>query len=447
MPLPLEKNNRYPSKPLTMKPIYLNWKNSCTTIFALVFMLVLASCSESPKPDKPQMQNPPQKEDPKEDPGEEPEEVSHTSALEIDANFVPITGFSSRNVALQEDGKIIIDAYIPQDNGDTSVKIFRLHPNGDLDNTFDIDVDRSWKLGQVTGLFVLADGQILVGGSFIVDGKTAYIVRLSKDGSLDRTYGGIGYYSRNPPQLIRTADGKVFAIIPHDERIAGGFTQNYLIRINDDGSVDESFRFIFNGAGHIRSVVPLVDGKILVSGKFVYSRNGRNRYDLARLNDDGGHDESFNFPFEQRTNFNTPLSMTVDYEGRILIAGTFDRLTDLDVRDEIHDLNRIARINPEGSIDLSYKDPLVRIGRYVADIFSFSDNTLMIRSFDESTRREGSFYFFNENGGEEPGLSLPFPVTSIAQIFRESKEEDQYLFVGNIPVNGINYPLVRMRRK
>jgi hypothetical protein len=58
-----------------MKAFYPNWKNLSQAIFVLAFTLLLFSCSESPEPDKPQMQNPPPKEDPKENPDDDPAEV------------------------------------------------------------------------------------------------------------------------------------------------------------------------------------------------------------------------------------------------------------------------------------------------------------------------------------------------------------------------------------
>lgn len=61
-----------------MKAFYPNWKNFCQATLVLACAILLFSCSESPEPDKPQLQNPPPKEDPKEDPDNDPKEAPTT---------------------------------------------------------------------------------------------------------------------------------------------------------------------------------------------------------------------------------------------------------------------------------------------------------------------------------------------------------------------------------
>ncbi len=83
------------------------------------------------------------------------------------------------------------------------------------------------------------------------------------------------------------------------------------------------------------------DGKILVGGYFT-EIEGEPRYRIARLNHDGSLDLSFN-PFA-----NGPiLAIVVQPDGKILVGGSFTSIGG-------YLRNNIARLHPDGSLDLSF---------------------------------------------------------------------------------------------
>ncbi|MCB1089696.1 MAG: delta-60 repeat domain-containing protein, partial [Verrucomicrobiae bacterium] len=146
-------------------------------------------------------------------------------------------------------------------------------------------------------------------------------------------------------------DGKIL--------IAGQFTsvqgvaRNKIARLNVDGSLDLNFDPKPNN--EVRCLAALPDGKIVVGGSFTAFQpngdvafTGRNR--LARLNSDGTIDALFN------PNPNSSINcLAVQADGKILVGGFFTSFQpNLDPSTAIR--NRIARINPDGTVDTAF-DP------------------------------------------------------------------------------------------
>src|SRR5437879_3383970 len=163
---------------------------------------------------------------------------------------------------------------------------------------FDPGADRN-----VKALAVQPDGKIIVGGTFSTLGgggtgttTRKHIGRLTPDGSVDTIF--------NPgandivDALAIQADGKI---------VVGGFfttlggggsgtsVRNHIGRVNPDGTLDTSFDPGANA--EIICLALQADGKILVGGSFTTlggggtGRTARNR--IARLNPDGTLDTTF----------------------------------------------------------------------------------------------------------------------------------------------------------
>jgi molecular chaperone DnaK len=105
----------------------------------------------------------------------------------FDANVESFTGVYA--LAVQPDGKILIGGDFTTVGGTTRSGLARLHANGDLDTTFDADVDGV--LGPVIyAIAVQSDGRIVIGGNFTSVGGQARtnIARLEANGALDTTF-------------------------------------------------------------------------------------------------------------------------------------------------------------------------------------------------------------------------------------------------------------------
>ena len=132
--------------------------------------------------------------------------------------------------------------------------------------------------------------------------------------------------------------------------IVNGVPENGLARLNTDGSLDRAgFLYGLSGAsGTVYSLVNQTDDQILVGGAFT-NFNGTILNRLARLNTDGSLDSSFN-PGAGADNSVYALAETfINGNRKIYVGGAFGSLNGLT-------LPFVARLNNDGTPDTSF-DP------------------------------------------------------------------------------------------
>ena len=270
----------------------------------------------------------------------------------LDINFNASTGVNGfvNTVRTQDDGKILIGGGFSSYNGFESIRIARLNSDGSIDNSFNSGIGLNSPANKIQ---IQDDGKIIIVGNF-----TSYngilsnnIARLNTDGSLDISFNsGTGVGTSFPPSINTLAiqdDGKIL--------IGGSFTSfngtptNQIVRLNSDGSIDNSFNIGsgFSAGTGFNNSVDLIriqdDGKILVSGGFM-SYNGTPLNDIVRLNSDGSIDTSFS----TGSGVNTSVFTTaIQDDGKIIIAGSFTSYNGIPS-------NKIARLNNDGSLDTSF---------------------------------------------------------------------------------------------
>ncbi|MCS6930069.1 MAG: T9SS type A sorting domain-containing protein [Saprospiraceae bacterium] len=250
---------------------------------------------------------------------------------------------SPRSIAIQPDGKILLAgpffSYGPQ----LAMHTVRLNADGTRDSTFDVGF--KWE-NFVHTISLQPDGKIIAGGEFLAFGNVPRrgIARLNSNGTLDLTFnpgsgfdGGWGVYLTE-----LQSDGKILAV--------GSFTSfdgkpaNYIARLNQNGTLDETFSPPAGGPNDLVYALALQpDGKILISGDFTqYGNLSQPR--LARLNADGTLDNTF----QVGSGLNMgATSIVVEPDGKIIIAGNFTSYNGTPVR-------RIARLNPNGTLDPTF---------------------------------------------------------------------------------------------
>jgi len=182
-----------------------------------------------------------------------------------------------------------------------------------------------------------------VGGNFTTFTGTSqnYLIKLNSDGSKDTSFNIGSGFSNYVTRILKQSDGKV---------LVGGFfttftgeTNNRLIRLNSDGSKDTSFNIGSGFNGGINTIEYQSDGKILFGGAFT-TFNGATENRLIRLNSDGSKDTSFNIG----SGFNNVVySVAVQSDGKILVGGDFTTFTGATQ-------NRLIRLNSDGSKDTSF---------------------------------------------------------------------------------------------
>ena len=176
-------------------------------------------------------------------------------------------GFNSPviSLAIQSDSKILVGGKFTDFNGNSVNYICRLNPNGIIDNTFNIGGGFN---SHVNSLSVQSDSKILVGGKFTdFNGNSGNkIVRLNSDGTIDNTFNiGTGFNSHVISLAIQS-DGKI--LVGGNFSDYDGNSVNYICRLNPNGTIDNTFNI---GGGFNSPVISLAiqsDGKILVGGNF-----------------------------------------------------------------------------------------------------------------------------------------------------------------------------------
>lgn len=191
-----------------------------------------------------------------------------------------------KSIAIQADGKIICGGafgeYGTQTYNGTSIAndIVRLNTDGTLDTTFNTNAGTGFNNKYVASTAIQSDGKILCGGDFIdFNGNTAnYIARLNVDGTYDPTFNqGTGFDSGVQTILLDTADN---SFIGGDFTLYNGTTSNNIIRLDNSGSILNTFNSGFNGA--VYTISQQSDGKIVVGGNFT-AYGGYSNYCTTRL--------------------------------------------------------------------------------------------------------------------------------------------------------------------
>jgi hypothetical protein len=204
-------------------------------------------------------------------------------------------------------------------NGIARDRLARIHADGTLDTSFQSNFSNS---GWYTGIFdVRLDGRLVVRGPLGVNFLTA-------DGALDyRVNPGLGISGTNRHLLGAKS-------LSRGTLIYGNFdtydnqSRRSLARLNDDGSVDQSFDARLAKTSWawspteitVRAVETLPDGSFLAAGSFTEVQ-GKAVTGLARFTADGKLDESFR-PFEPTLH---EAAITADGLYRFRVAGEFNR--------------------------------------------------------------------------------------------------------------------------
>jgi uncharacterized delta-60 repeat protein len=139
----------------------------------------------------------------------------------------------------------------------------------------------------VAAAAVQQDGRVVIAGSFMSlnDSMHRGIARLNSDGTTDLTFKGETAPSSAGPYCIAVQnDGKLLLGGPFT--IVDGISRNRIARLNADGGLDDSFQNGLPGADGFVSSIALSNDKILIGGEFS-SINGVSAISVARLNADG----------------------------------------------------------------------------------------------------------------------------------------------------------------
>jgi uncharacterized delta-60 repeat protein len=207
--------------------------------------------------------------------------------------------------------------------------------------------------------FPVTDGKVLVVTGNARTVPSLYVanllsVRLGADGALDTSYGQGG------GRLVDVGGASIArdTAIQQDGKILIVGSVNYascsLVRLNRDGSLDRSFAvqgvYADYGLGmSCRAVAIQKDGKIVLAGGW------SGDFQVRRLTSDGAPDPTFhNTPGQNSRQINlggsdVAIALAIQSDGKIVLAGDSYNVNDnggLDVA--------VARLNPDGTLDSSF---------------------------------------------------------------------------------------------
>lgn len=274
-------------------------------------------------------------------------------------NYNPaLIGFSSgfnnvgnnayiRCSALQNDGKIILAGSFDSYNSEPYKVLIRLNSDGTNDYTLG-GFNNQFSPDVVNSISVLDDGSIIIGGLFsnyyggLVNSN---LIKLSSSGYNDPTFnqGGSGFNGEVTSTAIQV-DGKI--IVGGNFSSYNGNGVNGIVRLNTNGTLDGTFLtgtgFTVGGnAGGVIALALQQDGKIVCVGN-MDNYNGTVINKIARLNTDGSLDLTFGSVFGGPNNL--VFSVAIQQDGKILIGGLFNSYDGLGS-------NGIARLNANGTLD------------------------------------------------------------------------------------------------
>ncbi|MBX3734810.1 MAG: hypothetical protein KF791_19710 [Verrucomicrobiae bacterium] len=259
----------------------------------------------------------------------------------LDLTFDPGPGPDDvvRTLAATADGRLVLGGNFTRVGGIGRGRIARLLPDGNLDVAFAGGTgfdDNVWSLA------LDSDGAVLTGGAFAnhdgTDGR--FLVRLTGSGSRDSNFApsvASTVLTIRPTDANRVLIGGGFATV-------GGVARNRIARLDPTGQLDASFNpgagandWIFAIATH----PTLVGDQVYVAGDFT-TFDGVDRVRFARLRPDGSLDAAFNAGANNRI-----TSIAVQPDGKPVIAGYFTLANRISRA-------RIARFNVNGTLDTTF---------------------------------------------------------------------------------------------
>ncbi len=264
--------------------------------------------------------------------------------------YNPSPGAGSSNdtvyaAAIQSDNKTVFGGDFRAYDTVSRNYVARMNADGSLDTTF-MASPNSGANDTVTCLDLQSDGKVVIGGVFTAFNAIPryHVARLNTDGSLDTNFNtGIGVNGSVTALKLQIADGRV--IIGGSFSSVNSTNRMNIARLNPDGSLDTTFDPGIGPNGPVSAVAVQTDGKVVIGGSFT-SVDNIPFQSIARLNSDGSLDATFNpGPGADKEVF----ALAEQPDGKVVVGGAFSTIN-------LVTRNRIARMNADGSTDLTF-DP------------------------------------------------------------------------------------------
>jgi uncharacterized delta-60 repeat protein len=245
---------------------------------------------------------------------------------------------------IQSDGKIVAIGPFTTYSGSSISGIVRINTNGTRDTTFNVGTGFT---GTPNAITMQSDGKFIIVGAmtnYSGSGITR-IVRINTDGTRDLTYNSGTGLSNTAYSIAIQSDNKI--IVGGDFATYSGSTAIRLVKINTDGTRDLSFNPGTGQNGGIYTLKLLNNNSLLVGGVFtIYSGSTANR--LVKVNSNGSRDNSFVVGAGPSGWASTSIgAISLDKNNKPYIASNFTTYSGSTV-------NYVAKLNISGSLDTTF---------------------------------------------------------------------------------------------
>jgi uncharacterized delta-60 repeat protein len=291
----------------------------------------------------------------------------------VDASFDSVQGFDNQvnKILINSAGKIYAAGSFNLYRDQFNKSIIRLNPDGTKDSGF--TNNPGFTRGSLNGIEFNSAENILALGASMPGYATPDngIISLLEDGIKNNDFSSLGggFFPSGVgiTDAVKTSDNKYYVV--------GGFTYYQgvaapgILKLNSDGSIDSGFDSgtgFSPGASLIKLALDSA-GKLYVAGSFTtYKGETNNR--IIRLNPDGTKDTGF----DNTTGFGGQvIGIKLDSAGKIYVVGGFVTYKGVNV-------NRIVKLNTDGSIDTSFSSGAVGFNNNVNDLTLGPDNKIYV---------------------------------------------------------------------
>ena len=310
------------------------------------------------------------------------------------------------NMAQQSDGKWVIVGAFRNAYDSLSKTWFTRHrvARFNVDRSLDIGYDvgtggPNGNVNQVSPMSTTDDRMVLTGNFDAWNGTPCgYIMRLTTTGGVDPSFTPGSGAGNRIMRLNWNSDGSGGMIYGY-LRYYNGLPRGGIAGLNADGSLNDSFANVTAMAGWAGTVYSLAmqsDGKILIGGNF-NGVGGKNRNGIARLNPDGSLDNSFKGGVDGMVR-----SVAVQADGKILLGGDFGQC-------QGYACTSLARLNPDSSLDTTFKPAVVNgtsAMSWLKQVVPLANGQMMIAGDFYSPNGGYPVARLNSDGTKDPGFAL-----------------------------------------
>lgn len=234
----------------------------------------------------------------------------------LDAIFDSSVGFDNAvyDIKILSNGRLLVGGDFNSYGNVTSKKVAKLLGNGSVDPDFIVGGGFD---GRVNSIDYFSNGKIVVGGTITLYGSTTIgrIARLNENGSFDDTFTPLFNDYLTRVQVI--AGDKIMAF--GEYTTLNGQSQNRGVRLNYDGTKDNTFNIGTGFASIVQDFIAEPNGKIIAVGNFA-SFNGVNQKHIIRLNSNGSFDNTLTVGVSLS---HPAVYVALQPDGKILAGGVF----------------------------------------------------------------------------------------------------------------------------